>query len=705
MDDIVVGIDLGTTYSTIARINDDGRPEAIQNAEGKKTTPSVVMIGDDGIVVGEAALNQWWSDQARVVRWIKRSIGSDRLIHGMSPVQISAEILKALKRDAESALGVPLVEAVITCPAYFNATEVENTKVAGVLAGFNVREIIREPTAAAVYYGVEHMTEGETVMVCDLGGGTFDATILRLAHGRFTPIMTDGDRELGGHDWTMELVGLVAERVRTELGFDPEDDIATGRMLYEACEQAKRDFAQTDAVTIPLPYQGKLTSITVTRHDFEARTAWLIEKMIRRPQRALEDAKLTWNDIQKILLVGGSSRLRSVHEALEKLSGKRPIQISEPDLAVALGAAIMARGEVRPRRLAGGLVEQRGGLITVTYDKPIARSLGTRVIAFDGPRPCITTSIIIPRGTNAPVSLTRKDYAVASDQQEYFDIPVVEVAGSADVATDSAAANAAYELHSNYRVSCRPGARRGDRVAVTFNYDASHIISVEAQDLKSGQNLTATRMPYEEPDLEALGRISLKPLWVVFAIDTSGSMEGEKLANAQAALIQNARQLLSIGGGAIRVGVVSFASTAQTVCDPTSSLAELESQVQQMHASGMTAMDDGIELAVELAMSAPAGATRCVVMLTDGMPDSHRRQRTLDIATQARTRGVELACLGVGKDGVDEDYLSSVTPIWFVIPDAGGIGDGMMTLLMRVTDGQPGGLREALSGGLQEPEG
>ncbi|MCI0582004.1 MAG: Hsp70 family protein, partial [Chloroflexi bacterium] len=233
MEPIIVGIDLGTTYSAIAYVNEQGVATVIPNADGQSTTPSVVLVEGGRVVVGSVALNQWVTNEEHVVRWIKRAMGDPAYrFQGLSAAEVSAEVLKALKADAEAQLGVPLDEAVITCPAYFAAVEIENTKRAGELAGFRVREVVKEPTAAAVYYGVDNMRDGETVLVCDLGGGTFDATVLTYARGVFMPRASAGDRKLGGHDWTMELVNLVAERLVEKKGDDPRNDLVAAQLLY-----------------------------------------------------------------------------------------------------------------------------------------------------------------------------------------------------------------------------------------------------------------------------------------------------------------------------------------------------------------------------------------------------------------------------------------------------------------------------------------
>lgn len=697
MSKIVVGIDLGTTYSAIAYVNDQGRPEAIPNADGKTSTPSVVLVEAGRCTVGEMALNQWVTNEEHVVRWIKRAMANnDYRFQGLSPVELSAEILKTLKSEAETELGVPLEEAVITCPAYFATTEIENTKHAGELAGFRVREIVKEPTAAAVYYGVEQMNDGETVLVCDLGGGTYDATVLTYRQNSFVPLASMGDRQLGGHDWTMELLDLVAERLQPTLGEDPRNDLIAGQMLYEACETAKRDFARHTEAIIPCQFRGRLEQVHLTRDEFEQRTEWKIQTLVLWSERAVQKAQLTWREIDRVLLVGGSSRLRRMSLALEEAAGKPPVRTGEPDLMVAYGAAILGRGQVRPRRAgglvetpAGGLVEApRGGLIDIDYKRIIARSLGTRILLFEGDGARITNALIIPYSTESPVEASRDDFAVASDSQEFFDVPVVEFESDED-----------FDVVGNYRFSCRPNARRGDKIKVTFRYDINGIVSVEASDLQTGQALTAERLTYEEPDLDQVMRVQIRPRWVVFAIDTSYSMEGETLDAAKRALLDNAEQLLTLGGEACRVGIVSFDSSAQIVCRPTSDLSALRHAVHGMNPNGLTAMDEGIRLAVQLVLGAPAGVDRDVVLLTDGMPDGDRRQSTQGAALDAQSSGVTLSTVGlsVGAGDVDLDFLRTLTPLSLVIKGVDGVAQAMTTLLTQSVAAR-GGLVESQKG-------
>lgn len=682
----IIGIDLGTTYSAAAYVDDQGQLQVIPNPDGKTTTPSVVLLQDGRIVVGQAALHQWITNEEHVVRWIKRAMGDfEYRFQGMTPVDISAEILKSLKADAEAHFGQPVEDAVITCPAYFAAVEIENTKEAGERAGFRVREIIKEPTAAAVFYGVENMRDGQTVLICDLGGGTFDATILTFAKGVFTPRASMGSRKLGGHDWTMALVGLVAERVEEKFGEDPRNDPAAGQVLYENCEQAKRDLARLASVTVPCPVQQRLEQVPVARSDFEARTESFILELTSWCEQVLAKAKLSWSDIHRILLVGGSSRLRRMGEALKQSSGITPVQVREPDLAVAFGAAILARGQVRPRR--GGLVDVlTGGLIEVTADRVVTRNLGTRVVKQDGGKASIISACIIPHGTKQPVSLDRDDLEVMSDNQKFFEAPIVEFEDQES--TD-------FEWRGCcYRFSCPPNVRAGDRIRLTLSYDISGILKVAACHLRTGTPLEGERLTtYQDPKPEKF-RVKVKPRWVVFTVDVSFSMEGDKLSRAKQGVIENARRLLAACGSSCKIGVVSFGSDANLVCSPTSDLSEVERTVNALSCTGSTAMNRGIRRAIELAEQAPPRTDRDIVMLTDGMPDE--RPSTVAAAADARNRGITFSTLSlsVNPGDVDEEFLKSLTPLTLKIESVSEISEGFSTLLSLAEKSRQGGLME-----------
>jgi molecular chaperone DnaK (HSP70) len=514
------------------------------------------------------------------------------------------------------------------------------------------------------------MTDGQKVLVCDLGGGTFDATVLTLEAGVFKPVATMGDRHLGGHDWTMQLVDLVAERCCELFQDDPRDDLAGRQVLYENCEKAKRSFLQLPTQSIVCRCAGKIQQVTVQRQEFEARTEHLIQRMVTRCQESMDKASLSWVQIDTILMVGGSSRLRRMAESLEGLSGKKPVLSSSPDLAVACGAAIMAKGSVRAHRPTSGLTDANPVVLTdVAWTGTIPRSLGTRAYDRDSKR--ITNALIIPRDVEIPISKSNDDFEISRDGQEFFNIPIVEFEDDVN-----------YDMIRNYRFRCPADVRRGERVRVTFHYDRSGILTADARHLASDRPLTGEEAPYEEPSLSEI-EICVKPRWVVFALDASGSMYGDKIENAKQALLDQSRNLLAVGGGTCKVGVVQFSTRAGLVCEPTDDLELLSRHIARIGADGSTAMDQGINMAVDLVEKAPAGTDRDVVLLTDGYPN--KRDDTLRAADRARNEGIVLSALSIGQADVDVAYLQSLTPLTLQIKSAQEIGTGVGILLTKAS--------------------
>jgi molecular chaperone DnaK len=421
----------------------------------------------------------------------------------MSPIEISAEILKKIKLDCEQYFAdknpnAVIRKAVITCPAYFSANEVENTMKAGQLAGFDVQEIVREPIAAAIYYGVENLIDGSRLLVCDLGGGTFDASILMLEDGVFHHLATTGDRQLGGHDWTTDMRDLVADRFTNIFHENPRSDQGIEQYLYDSCEQLKRDFARLDQGTIHCTYKGQSAEVSVTRAEFERLTEWRVREVLDWAEKALAkcNPQLTWNEIDCILLVGGSTRLRRIPEAFEQLSGKKPVQTAEADTMVVLGAAILARGAYRPRRAAsnsGFKQSPVSGLTMIDFQRTTVRNIGTRVIAHSEKGWEVRNSIIIPYGESLPTQRTGNDYRISTAEQPFFDIPVIEFD---DVGADS--------IQQTYRFVCPPALPEGTPVQITFRYDKNGQIDVDAVELHSNSSLPKLRVNYQEPDLQDL---------------------------------------------------------------------------------------------------------------------------------------------------------------------------------------------------------
>lgn len=567
--------------------------------------------------------------------------GATNVYQGMSAIEISAEILKALKSCAEAQLGEPVKDAVITFPAYFNDNEIRNTRLAGELAGLKVHRTIEEPVAAAVYFGVKQMKDGEKTLVCDLGGGTFDATVLQRTGDKFDPLSTMGDRTLGGHDWTMELMDHAGEQFQAAYGVDPRGDLVLKQALYEACEAAKKSFSQLAEVQISCAINGAMRQISVARSTFESVTEHLIDRMVGRCDTSLQKIGMAWSDLDRILLVGGSSRLRRVSESIEQRAGKKPEMSQTPDLMVVYGAAIIAKGSVTRR--VRGVLEEFAPQVT----SRIPRSLGIQVLDDSQNPPRIVNSLLIEKNTEVPVSKSKADFVIAANGQVDFDIPIVEFENDAE-----------FDRIANFRAVCLPGSRRDQRVRIDFKYGDNRELSVDAHDVASGARLDVKRESFRDPS-------DIPPPvehWIVFAIDTSGSMQGGKLRAAKEMLIEQVSKLLGGDRAHCRVGVVSFNTTASVVANPTDRESDIIGPVERMDATGTTAMDDGEREAMRLLDLAPPGAARTIAMLTDGMPDKDRRESTARVSREIRDKGISLVILGITGGDVDIDFLRSLSP-------------------------------------------
>ena len=471
----IIGIDLGTTNSAVA-VMEGGESVIIPNIEGNRTTPSVVAFTKDGErLVGETAKRQAITNPDRTISSIKRHMGSDFNVKiddkTYSPQDISAMILQKLKADAESYLGEKITEAVITVPAYFTDAQRQATKDAGRIAGLDVKRIVNEPTAAALAYGEDKDTEAQTVMVYDLGGGTFDVSILELSDGVFEVHATRGNNKLGGDDFDNRLIDYIAEEFKKENGIDLKADNMSLQRLKEAAEKAKKELSSTMSTNINLPFitasqSGPLhLNMDVSRAKFDELTADLVKKTEGPVKDALKDAGLNANEIDKVLLVGGSTRIPAVQECIKKLTGKQPRKDINPDECVALGAAI--QGGV----LSGDVKDLL--LLDVT---PL--SLGIETMGN------ITTRLI-ERNTTIPTKKSQV-FTTAADNQTSVEIHVLQ--GERQMAKDNVTLG-------RFTLDGIAPARRGvPQIEVTFDIDANGIVNVSAKDKGTGkeQHITIT---------------------------------------------------------------------------------------------------------------------------------------------------------------------------------------------------------------------
>ncbi len=491
----ILGIDLGTTNSAMA-VMEGSEPEILVNAEGDRTTPSVEGFRKDGErVVGKAAKNQAVTNPENTVSSVKRFIGrsydetpeerktvSYKLQKGKdgravvdidgkdyTPEEISAMVLQKLKNDAEKQLGSPVTQAVITVPAYFNDAQRQATKDAGKIAGLEVLRIINEPTAAELAYGLDKTNKDEKILVFDLGGGTFDVSILELGDGVFEVASTAGDNHLGGDDWDQRIIDWMADKFQAENGIDLRQDKMALQRLKEAAEKAKMELSSTTQANINLPFitadasGPKHLDYTLTRAEFERITKDLLDRVKKPVEQALKDAGLKTGDIDEVILVGGSTRMPAVQDLVKKLTGKDPNMSVNPDEVVAMGAAV--QGGVLAGDVEGIL------LLDVT---PL--SLGVETMGG-------VMTKMIERNTTIPTRKT-EIYSTASDNQTSVEVHVLQ--GERQMASDN-------KTLGKFQLTGIPAARRGvPQIEVTFDIDANGIVNVSAKDLGTGKQQQIT---------------------------------------------------------------------------------------------------------------------------------------------------------------------------------------------------------------------
>ena len=573
----IIGIDLGTTNSCVAVI-EGGEPVVIANAEGARTTPSVVGFAKNGDrLVGQVAKRQAITNPENTISSIKRHMGTSYKVHAgdkdYTPEEISAMILAKLKADAEAYLGEPVTEAVITVPAYFNDSQRQATKNAGTIAGLNVKRIINEPTAAALAYGVDKEND-QKIMVYDLGGGTFDVSIIEMGDGVTEVLATNGDTHLGGDDFDQRVIDWMADDFQKENGIDLRKDKMAAQRLKEAAEKAKIELSSATSTNINLPFitadatGPKHLDMTLTRAQFDALTSDLVERTMTPVRKALQDAGLKASDLSKVLLVGGSTRIPAVQEAVKKELGCEPFKGINPDECVAVGAAIQGgvlQGDVK------GLL-----LLDVT---PL--SLGIETLGG-------VCTKIIDRNTTIPTHKSQV-FSTAADNQPSVEVNVLQ--GEREFARDNKS------LGVFHLDGIAPAPRGVPQIEVTFDIDANGIVKVSAKDLGTGkeQNITitaSTNMSKEDID-KAVKEAEQ------FAADDKKKREEVDIRNGADQMVFQTEKMLKENGDKLPADVKS---------DAEAKLADLKTAVQSGNVDDIKAKQEALSQVFEKMYQAAAAA-------------------------------------------------------------------------------------------------
>ena len=573
----IIGIDLGTTNSCVA-VMEGGEPVVIANSEGARTTPSVVGFTKTGDrLVGQVAKRQAITNPDNTVSSIKRQMGTDHKVtlngKEYTPQQVSAMILQKLKADAEAYLGETVTEAVITVPAYFNDSQRQATKDAGTIAGLNVRRIINEPTAAALAYGVDK-EDDQKIMVYDLGGGTFDVSIIEMGDGVTEVLATNGDTHLGGDDFDQRIIDWMADAFQTENGIDLRKDKMAAQRLKEAAEKAKIELSSAMSSQINLPFitadatGPKHLDMTLTRAKFNELTADLVDRTMTPVRKALQDAGLRASDLKKVLMVGGSTRIPAVYDAVKKELNCEPFKGINPDECVAVGAAIQG----------GVLNGEKKGLLLLDVT-PL--SLGIETLGG-------VCTKIIDRNTTIPTHKSQV-FSTAADNQPSVEVNVLQ--GEREFARDNKS------LGVFHLDGIAPAPRGVPQIEVTFDIDANGIVKVSAKDLGTGkeQNITitaSTNMSKEDID-KAVKEAEQ------FAADDKKKREEVDIRNGADQMVFQTEKMLKENGDKLPADVKS---------DAEAKLADLKTAVQSGSIDDIKAKQDALSHVFEKMYQAAAAA-------------------------------------------------------------------------------------------------
>lgn len=648
--DLVVGIDLGTTNSAIAYINEWGRPEVIPSPEGHHTTPSVVQFRADGqVIVGEAAKQEIALEKENTAHFFKRDMGTTAVYeyHGRlyTPAHLSAEVLKKLKADAEQHLGRPVERAVITVPAYFHDGPRIATSEAGRLAGLEVVQMINEPTAAAFAYGLKQTQQDEIVLVYDLGGGTFDVTLVRIAPDAIEVIGTDGNHNLGGKDWDDRLLQYLCAEFEQRHGIDPLADTYTFQELLLRAEDAKKSLSARASAIVPINCQGKMDRIEVTRERFDELTSDLLAQTEILMNKVLEETRYDYSRITGVLMVGGSTRMPACLELVRRATGKTPNTSINPDECVALGAAIQA-SEYSGKRKATG-----SGLALLKRDRVsdvMSHSLG--MIAENKGRDRYINSVLIAKN-NAIPSREMRPYKVRTRDGSDNKTSVFVTQGEGEDPANCSFVGK-YEIRG---IAHHP---KGEAVLdISYEYDRSGVVTVSATERQSGRTLAVEKQPLPEDMSWVFGKpkeqVVARHKTIYLAVDLSGSMSGKPLEDAKKAM----RSFVTNSDLAhTSIGLISFSDSVSVDRQATQDGKKLRDAIDAWEIGATGYGNDTHPFNDVLRLLKDGADLKFCVVLADGVWSC--QPQAIEIARQCHQKGIQIIAIGFGS--ADQAFLSSI---------------------------------------------
>lgn len=670
-----IGIDLGTTYSSVATIDEYGRPVIVKNLNGESLTPSVIYFDEfNNPIVGSEAKELLQSGEESVAMFFKRFMGDDAYRfyaydHEYTAKDLSAIMLRKLKKDAEEALGGEIKNVVITVPAYFNDLQRSETVAAGVAAGFNVLRIINEPTAAAITYGINRSNH-QRLLVYDLGGGTFDVTILEISPDAIKVLATGGDHELGGKDWDDMLISHIVEQFQIEFGVDPTESVEVYNDLAYDCEKLKKQLSSKESATISVRYNGMRGRYTITREKFEELTEAQLRSTKTMTEHVLSEAGLTWPDLDGALLVGGSTRMPMVENWVRQISGKEPLRGVNVDEAVSLGAAIQAGVEMQKKaNYKFGEQTSSNQQFRLLGSKKIvdvmSHSLGAVAISEDRER--YVNSIIIPKNKAIPAT-EHKNFLHHTQKNSKNDLEVYITQGESTDIRDCIVVGK-YIFHDIKHVS------NGETIInIEYSYDENGIIVVNGYQQKNNKQLVVEKATlqddmswlYEKPK----GRIAMN---IILAIDISGSMSGKPLKNASSAATEFVSKLNLETSS---ISIVGFTDSVIEYCSLSKDIKTIEKAIKKMSARGGT--NSPLEFCYKKLQSSEDKPI--VVVLTDG--EWFDQKNAIVTSDKCKDAGIDIIAIGFGD--ADEKFLNRISTI-SVMTDLENLVESFSTIAQELT--------------------